>query len=298
MNRNILLTGGIYKKSAAVEEVGRRFDAGYLQIVDWNKRKIEREMIYRSPADCIGDGFGTVFKAGDIDGEGLIILPTSTEVLLLSMEGWQIVRRLSNPGFNDIHHAKKVGDKIYVVNTGMEQIDIIDQYGELLESIELASEKRRKQFSSDVDYRFLHTTKPHEIHANHLFFLEDEPWVTRFKQRDAVLLIDPERRINLDVSQGVPSHDGHVRGDFIYFTLTDGYIAVVSRETLVVEAIFDLNKMSGRRSQLGWCRGVDIAGTRAWVGFSQFRTSKFREYGQWIRAGEKPQLARVARVRS
>ena len=35
------------------------------------------------------------------------------------------------------------------------------------------------------------STKPHLAHPNHVFHIGDEPWATRFQQKDAVSLLDP-----------------------------------------------------------------------------------------------------------
>jgi len=113
--------------------------------------------------------------------------------------------------------------------------------------------------------------------------LDDEIWVTRLKQRDAISLTRPGRRIDIAVQQ---PHDGYVMGDSIYFSTVDGHIVRASRKTLQVEQTFDLNQSGGGNDQVrGWCRGLfPVDETHLWVAFSRLRPTRFRESVAWIKA--------------
>ena len=150
-----------------------------------------------------------------------------------------------------------------------------------------------KRLPSNTDLRFAGSTKPHEVHVNYVFFIGNEMWCTRFQQKDAISLTNPQRSIDLSVSEGKP-HDGLVSGDFIFFTITDGYIVVVNKNTLKKEGVFNLNEISGKENQLGWCRGLCVSNGLIYVGFSCLRPSKFKEYGSWIIKGRRKLPARIA----
>src|SRR5205807_8484581 len=113
---------------------------------------------------------------------------------------------------------------------------------------------------------------------------EDEIWVTRFEQRDAISLTQPGRRIDIAIQR---PHDGYLLGDSIYFTTVDGHIVQANRRTLKVENSYDLTKMSRPADQmLGWCRGLLPVDKRfLWVGFSRVRPTKFRENLAWVKRG-------------
>lgn len=140
------------------------------------------------------------------------------------------------------------------------------------------------RFSRETDYRKVPTTKPHRSHPNHVFMLDQEVWVTRLQQRDAICLSQPGPRINIAVQR---PHDGYIFGDRIYFTTVDGHIVIAGRRTLKVEETIDLNQMSGQSGQvLGWCRGVLPLDERfVWVGFTRVRPTKLVENVAWIRNG-------------
>jgi hypothetical protein len=141
------------------------------------------------------------------------------------------------------------------------------------------------RFSRDVDYRKVDSTKPHESHPNSVFQLDEDVWVTRLSQRDAVCLTSPGKRINIDVQR---PHDGLVCGDRIYFTTVDGRIVIANRRTLAIDQIVDLNEIHRERHEndalLGWCRGVlPRDERRVWVGFTRVRKTQFRENVMWIK---------------
>ena len=98
------------------------------------------------------------------------------------------------------------------------------------------------RFSDTTDYRKVASTKPHKSHPNFIFELNDEIWVTRARQRDAVCLHDSGRRI--DIAVQFP-HDGLVSGERIYFTLVDGRVVVVNSRRLQVEEVIDVKIIDG-----------------------------------------------------
>ena len=73
------------------------------------------------------------------------------------------------------------------------------------------------------------STKPHLAHPNHVFHIGDEPWATRFQQKDAVSLLDPTRRIDIGLER---IHDGIVYGDRVLFTTVDAKVVIADTRTL------------------------------------------------------------------
>ena len=136
----------------------------------------------------------------------------------------------------------------------------------------------------EIDYRRIPETKPHRSHPNHVFLLDDEVWVTRFDQRDAISLTRPGRRIDIAVQR---PHDGHVVDDWIYFSTVDGHVVVANRHTLKVDEIINLNTIDNEQKLvLGWCRGIAVMEkNQVWVGFSRIRTTRFKENLVWAKHG-------------
>jgi hypothetical protein len=152
--------------------------------------------------------------------------------------------------------------------------------------------------SRSIDYRHGVDLKPHRAHPNHVFFVGEEPFVTRFECRDAISLDDRGRRIAIG---GERVHDGVVRDGVIHFTTVDGEIVLVDAHSLRVLERHQLLRPGQRRGAdvvAGWCRAIDIDDEHCWVGFSRIRPTRLRQTVAWIRSGLADQApTRIARYR-
>ena len=281
----IYLTGGELRRSVfrKLEEWQSSQKAVILELD--LKSKTSRPCVeYVSPPEvCPPDLPAILFKSASL-ADGKFYVCTSTEVLVYEVPEFRLLHYVSLPCFNDLHHVCPTRQgTLLVVVTGLDLVVEVSTEGELLREWSVISgEDTWARFSREIDYREVPTTKPHHSHPNHVFQLEDEIWVTRFEQRDAISLTRPGRRIDIAVQR---PHDGQVYGDSIYFSTVDGHIVVANRRTLQVEKIHNLNAMSGQGEQpLGWCRGLSPVDERfLWVGFTRVRPTKFRENLGWIK---------------
>ncbi len=210
---------------------------------------------------------------------------------------------ISLPCFNDLHHVTVAPDgRLYVAVTGLDAVAELAPDGALLDLISVTGEPVWNRFSKTVDYRKIATTKPHHAHPNFIFFLDGEPWVTRFVQRDAVPL-DGNGKGRPPFSLGMEGvHDGHVADGSLYFTAVNGFVLAFDLASGTMRR-FDLNQAesSYRDRPLGWCRGVLPHGKNIWVGFSRIRYTQLRHNVDWIRRGFRdadrlpPAPTRIAR---
>jgi hypothetical protein len=247
--------------------------------------KMRTGVEYVSPPQVLADDSAAVlFKSASLQGNRLYTC-TSTEVLIYELPEFRLLHYVSHPCFNDLHHVCPTPEgTLLVAVTGLDMVVEITVSGRILREWNVLGEDTWQRFSRETDYRKVLTTKPHQSHPNHVFHLDDEIWVTRFRQRDAISLTAPGRRI--DIAVQLP-HDGLVTDDSIYFTTVDGQIVRAGRKSLKVEQVFDLNQVEGSDQQVrGWCRGLlPVSKTRFWVGFSYLRPTKFRENLSWITSG-------------
>lgn len=281
----LYLTGGELRRSVfrKLEEWQSSRKAVILEL-DLETKTSRACVEYVSPAEvCAPELPAILFKSASIR-DGKFYACTSTEVLVYALPEFRLLHYISLPCFNDLHHIAPTSQgTLLVVVTGLDMLVEVSVEGKLLrEWSVLEGEKPWSRFSRDIDYRRVPTTKPHRSHPNHVFQLNDEVWVTRLDQRDAISLTHPGRRISIEVQR---PHDGYIRGDSIYFTTVDGHIVVANRNTLRVENVYDLNEMSGLNGQaLGWCRGLALMDERfLWVGFTRVRPTKFRENLTWLK---------------
>ncbi len=257
-----------------------------------NKSRVNIEYV-SPPEACPEDSPAILFKSATIRDNKLYTC-TSTEVLVYELPSHRLAHYISLPSFNDLHHAypSRQGT-ILVAVTGLDMVVEITLTGEIVREWNVLGEDPWCRFSRQIDYRLVPTTKPHQSHPNHVFEIDDEIWVTRFRQRDAISLTKPGRRI--DVAVQTP-HDGLVVGDKIYFTTVDGHVVIADKNTLEIQQTIDLNAMSGQSDQnLGWCRGLlPIDDRWIWVGFTRVRPTKFVENVAWIRHGSRHRPTNVA----
>lgn len=243
------------------------------------------------PEHCPDEEPCILFKAATIS-EDRAYLCTQTEVLICDFPSFAIRNVISFPFFNDVHHVALAPDgRLFVVVTGLDAVAELDPEGALLRLTHVLGGSVWDRFSQTTDYRKVHTTKPHAVHPNYVFFLDGEPWVTRFEQTDAVPLYgrqDMRLKFRFD---GDRPHDGYVAGRFIYFTTVNGHVVRFDLNDGIAEDI-DLNTMRAPENEdraLGWCRGILPIGDRVWVGFSRIRFTAFRQNVDWVRRGFKSQ---------
>ncbi len=262
----------LYKKAVVVKASG-----GQLQ----------RVLEYETPPEHCADGSPAIlFKAASIKGDRAYLC-TQTEVLICDFPSFSIQKIISLPCFNDVHHVAVAPDgRLFVAVTGLDAVAELTPDGTLLRLISVLGGSVWDRFSMTVDYRKVTTTKPHQAHPNFVFFLDGEPWVTRFQQRDAVPLEGDTagKAIFRLGTEGV--HDGHVTAEHIYFTAVDGRVLRFDLASGERQS-FDLNKIANSYPDrpLGWCRGLSQIGRYSWVGFSRIRYTALRQNLDWIRRG-------------
>ena len=224
-----------------------------------------------------------LFKSA-VAADGILYATTQTEVILFELPSLRQIAHISLPCFNDVHHVRPTPTgTLLVANSGLDM------------ALEITHSRRDRPGRQHARGRGSLgalpaldrlppgvSTKPHLSHPNHVFYLGDEAWATRFAQKDAISLDDPSRRIALDVER---VHDGLVHDDHVYFTSVDGKVLIADAATLAVERIIDLTTFHDRNDLLGWCRGIAVDGDLAWVGFSRIRATKIRENVGWIAHG-------------
>ena len=282
-----LVTGGIERKENPDYSEGRGFEEARLSVLDFKNKKIIK-LISLSEND---NNFeknnysktnpSILFTAATRHGNTLWLC-TETEVFDYAYPDMKLRRKVSYPCFQNVHHVAPYKDRyIVVVSTGMDMVVLLNRENLGIERlINVEGKAPWHRFDPRIDYRLVHSTKPHDAHPNYFFTLDDEMWVTRLKQQDAINLNNPEKSIQIG---GAGVHDGHVIGEYIYFTCVYGEIIIVDRKTLQVIERIDLKILEGVNRPLGWCRGIAFDGDFAYVAFGRLRPTKFRENISWAR---------------
>lgn len=293
----LFVSMGVRTSSPLVYGVTNTCEKGALILLDFETGETLRTFEYITPPPYFSPRNDMQLTAGSICNDHFIV-PTDTEILFINLRTFKLDKCITLPSFNDLHYATVYNNNIYVANTGLDMIQVLDFDGNTIEELNAVDEPTWNRFSKDTDYRKVESTKPHKAHCNFVFFTPNgNRWITRLLQKDAICIDDPSKVIDLNVSHGGP-HDGRVIGDYIYFTITDGYIVVVNANTFIREYVLDLaaihSKMSFGRPILGWCRGIEVNETNLFVGFTKLRKSKSREYIRWIKHVGNSMESRIA----
>ena len=270
------------------DEAWYDYQRGLVLRVDPGNGRATTRVGYVSPPGTRAPGQPVLFKSGTVQGDRLYVC-TQTEVLVYALPAFTQIAHISLPCFNDVHHACPTpAGNLLVAISGLDMVVEIDLHGAVLREWDVLAGQPWTRFSKELDYRQVLSTKPHQSHPNYVFYVDDEIWVTRFEQRDALCLNRPGRRINIGIER---VHDGFWHDGRLYFTTVNGCVVIANPTTLEVEDVIDLSDLHDAGTLLGWCRGILVQGTQAWVGFSRIRPTKFREAVSWVRQGFKTSRA-------
>jgi hypothetical protein len=261
------------------------YQKGVMLDIDTTTGQARTVVEYVSPVDAAPPSQPAIlFKSGTLVGDRLYVC-TQTEVMVYRVPSFEREVYISLPFFNDVHHVRPTPDgTLLVADTGLDMVVELTAQGDVVHMWNVLGEDPWARFSKDTDYRLVPTTKPHLAHPNHVFYVGDEPWATRFQLKDAISLIDPSRRIDIGLER---LHDGVVQDGRVYFTTVDGKVAIADTETLKVVEVMDLTKAHPDDMLLGWARGLMLDGDYMWVGFSRIRPTKIRENVGWVLRGLK-----------
>lgn len=259
------------------------YDEGVILRIKPSMEEWQECVSYVPPSDVYSpENSAVTFQAGYLKDDVLYVC-TQTEVLLYRLPNFEQIGYLSLPFFNDLHHVRPTpSGTLLIANAGLELVLEMTLEGKILNAWNVLGEEPW-QLSSATDFRKV-STKPHHSHPNYLFYIDSEPWATRFHQGDAICLTHPDRCIQVSQER---IHDGVVCDGKVYFTSVNGWIYIADTSTLKVEQSINLQDMHPDGTLLGWCRSVFVDGDKLWVGFSRIRPTKWRENVTWVARGFK-----------
>ncbi len=239
-------------------------------------------------------GISVCFKAASVHGDYALAC-TNTEVVKISVDRMKIVARWSHPLFNDLHHVAQIGDRIYVVSTGIDSILEFDLSMTFLRRIGVANNEILARHPQDEDFRLVPSTKPHESHPNFVATWKGGLWVTRFIERDVKQIATGKSFVLSET----PVHDGIPLFGKVWFTTVKGSVVRLDPDTGDVTT-FDLGECYRHSRPIGWCRGIlPVSEDLAIIGFTKLRPTKLEENVSWVASaisGAKSVLKRPTRI--
>lgn len=277
-----LLTGGGQRDNAAWSQEWKHYERAMVVSLDWVSGKKDVVIDYTTPLEYLAEkNANIVFKAGSIIDDKLYLC-TQTEVMIYEYPSLKLIKHLTCTFFNDLHHVTAIGEHLVVVSTGLDMVIYFDKDYKPVRFYNVLGKEPWHKYSMEIDYRKIVTTKPHESHPNYVFSIGGDVWVSRFEQKDAVLLDDINQRMNIATER---IHDGIVHNEYVYFTTVNGTVSKVDQKTMETVDVYDLNAVISDERPLGWCRGLHVEEDRIFVAFSSLRSTKLRENLAWIKKG-------------
>lgn len=267
-----------------------------LGILDLESGTVIHRCEYRTPTELQAPEQKMQFTGYSFLGDRLYVCAHNEVVWFEEWPPVQPAGRISDPGFNDLHHCLPWGDGLAIANTGLETVDHMSLDGVLLRRWDLLGDfAEARTIDPNLEYRRIPDTKPHRVHANHLFVRDRALWVTQLRTSRAVSVTEPGGEVAFDV--GMP-HDGRPADGALVFTTTNGFLVEVDPSSLEVVANHDLARMTCGLDMLGWCRGVcrDARDSDCYyVGFSLTRPTRWKRYARWIKEGSPRPPSRIDR---
>ncbi|MDH5412845.1 MAG: hypothetical protein OEW87_01795 [Flavobacteriaceae bacterium] len=281
---NLLITGGQLRDNGFELGEGKYYGCAKLLRLDTNTGNVKEVLSDSVGSNNFPDSYPNLeFTVGDIEKDSLW-LSMDTELRCYSYPGLQLLKTFSHPCFHNIHSVAVHRDKLYVTSTGIDTVVVLDkENGSIIEYINTEGKPIWHRFEEDFDYRKIHSTRPHDSHPNFIFWIDEEPWVTRCTQEDAVQLSNVNNRIDISgPDKEISVHDGIVYGGYVYFTSVDGFIVIADIKTKKVVESFDVTKLKGYGGLRGWCRGLYINKNIFYIAFSRLRKTRRIEKIKWV----------------
>ncbi len=253
---------------------------GALVEIDPDRRRVHRRVpIAATAAHTAGPGSHQELTSASRAGD-LLLQATHTEVLWIDPRSLAVVRRASHPRLHAVHSATpRIGGGVWLTSASTDRVLALDDDGRLIEHLPLGGalpDPRLDLRTLDHD-----ALKPHAVHPNHALQLPDALWVTCFEAR-ACRCLRTGRVVALP--EAMP-HDGRLRGGLLWFTQVTGRVVAIDPQTTERRLEIDLAALTGERRMLGWCRGIEVVGSRLFVGFTMLRRTRHREVGRLMLRG-------------
>lgn len=287
MSKYILVSGGCERPNGYELGEGKYYERARLLKIDINSGSVDIILEKGEGGANYPDEHPNLQYTSCCLVGNTLWLPTDTEIFKLSYPDLTVEKIISYPFFHNIHAVNVFNNVLYVSSTGLDLVAKLDFDGNILGIYNTEGKDVWHRFSKNKDYRLIHSTRPHDCHPNFTFMLNNQPWVTRCRQQDAVCLEDISLKLEItDPKKRISVHDGIVHNDRIFFTSVDGYIITINPNTLKIDE--EINVLEALNNEkLGWARGLVICNNNiAYIAFSRLRRTRMKEKLAWLAKGQ------------
>ncbi len=243
------------------------------------------------------------FAGGSLGADGLLYVAAHAAVVRIDPDRALVTGVLHQPCMNDLHHVAALGDRLYVANTGLGAVDVLDREGRFLGSHALLpawanarriggedfpaeappvrpdwsggppapwSQAREKDAYHATDRRsapFHRLKVPDHLHVNHVARLGGRLLATCFADGALRDLAGFDVAARLD---GHFLHDGIAHRDAFWLTAIHGSVIELDAGTLRERRRID----AFATGHHGWCRGLAVTDDHLAVGLTEVRRGR------------------------
>lgn len=283
----LLVAGGRLRPGGFELGDGKYYDKATLMLLDLETGKYEELLSISEGNEHYPDEHPNLQYTAPCLEDDILWLPTDTEIYKYQLPAFELLKVFSHPCFQNLHSVHIFGDELVTTSTGLDNVVVLDKHtGEVKEIINTEGENKSPwhRFDEATDYRLVHSTRPHHTHPNYVFKLENDYWVTRCKQEDALNLRDQSQVMDVGQQGRISIHDGIWWNGKLVFTRVDGFVVICDPETRTVLDKHDPFE-NERNRPLGWSRGLFIENDIFYIGYSKLRKTKLKSKLKYLTKG-------------
>lgn len=238
---------------------------GGVILYDPHENKILKQYVHDKKWKRVG------WRGGVIHDEYLIATDW-TDLHYFNIKKWKLMNTFKKNTFNDLHYLEIFDGHLYVVNTGLDAIEIFsDPMTPKLEEMIFIFERNKKLFTQrkfDLKEAFndKYKFKPHSCHPNCISFRRDAMFVTCFEKHHK---INSGELIELNSGKRVAKghfdcHDGNFHHGQFYMTRTR-HSSILVFENLTEKKWPTKPDRTINIGKPGWWRGMVLHGDNLYV---------------------------------
>ncbi|MCB9662806.1 MAG: hypothetical protein H6732_01745 [Alphaproteobacteria bacterium] len=286
-----LVTGGYFDQGGD----------GVVWLVDLATQRAEVLLRWTPPAHLHVPTKG--FAGGSLGADGLLYVAAHAAVVRIDPVRAEVTGVLHQPCMNDLHHVAAMDDRLYVSNTGLGAVDVLDLDGRFLGSHALLpawanarriqgddfpaeappvrpgwsgeppapwSDPREDDGYHAIERRsapFHRLKVPDHLHVNHVAQVDGRLLATCFADGALRNLHGFDEAARLD---GHFLHDGIVHDDAFWLTAIDGSAIELDAVTLRERRRIDAFAVGHH----GWCRGLAVTDDHLAIGLTEVRRAR------------------------
>lgn len=232
---------------------------GGLVLYNVDNNKIEEEYIHNGTGNKKRYGW----RGGILYGK-YFISTDWTYLHYFDVENWKYINSITYTTFNDLHYLNIINDKLYIVNTGIDAVEVLDNpinpnKKETIFLFDVNDRFEKRKINLNVEWNKKYKTSPHIAHPNCIAPYNNHIFVTCFedssRKNNTGCIVDINTgKILLDKQN---CHDGNIyNGDF--YTVESRYNKLLIIKNLINKKWpTKINEEINTKNK-GWWRGMII----------------------------------------